>query len=82
VSTGESSEEVSAVSPALAQAKAPTGTKSRTDKASSSAVQRLEIKLIFDVAAPCRSPSGMQIRKRRHQRGPVVAQAKYTPYKS
>jgi len=45
VSTGESSEEVSARSPALAQA---TGTNSRTAKASSNAGQRPELKIIFD----------------------------------
>ena len=47
VSTGESSEERSALSPALAQAKAQTGTKSRTAKASSSAGQRSKLKLIL-----------------------------------
>src|SRR5580693_3067707 len=46
VSTGESSEDVSALSPALAKAKAQTGTKSRTAKASSSAGQRPELRLI------------------------------------
>jgi len=48
VPTGESSEEVSAPSPALAQAKAQSGTKSRTAKASLSAWQQPELKLIFD----------------------------------
>jgi hypothetical protein len=40
VSTGESSDELSALSPALAQAQALTGTKSRTAKASSSVGKR------------------------------------------
>src|ERR1700751_1372523 len=44
ISTGESSKEVSALSPALAQAKALTGTKSRTAKASSSVGKRPELK--------------------------------------
>jgi hypothetical protein len=44
VATGESSVEVSALSPALAEAKTQTGTKSRTAKASASAGQRPELK--------------------------------------